>query len=114
MRNEGSLFLFALQRLQSEDSFSIEIPATPYAREVFVVRKEQSFYVYENACPHTGGPLDWMPNRFLSLDKTHIQCSTHHALFAIESGYCVAGPCAGQYLKSVHVVVRDGNVYLQE
>ncbi len=30
-----------------------------------------------------------------------IQCATHGALFLIESGECVAGPCAGQFLAAL-------------
>jgi nitrite reductase/ring-hydroxylating ferredoxin subunit len=30
-----------------------------------------------------------------------IQCATHGALFLIESGECVAGPCAGQSLQAL-------------
>jgi nitrite reductase/ring-hydroxylating ferredoxin subunit len=45
-------------------------------------------------CPHLGIPLNWAPERFLDLDGTLIQCSSHGALFQIDSGECIAGPCA--------------------
>jgi len=114
MSDTNPRVLFTLDRLAPGTAFSIEIPDAPYAREVFVVCTDRAFHVYENSCPHTGGPLDWMPNQFLSLDKAYIQCSTHNALFTLEEGCCVSGPCTGRYLQSVPVFTRDGKVYLQE
>jgi len=38
-----------------------------------------------------------LPRRSASL----IQCATHGALFLIESGECIAGPCAGQSLTAL-------------
>ena len=80
--------------------------------DVFIVRVGQQVFSYLNSCPHTGGPLDWMPDQFLSLDKDYIQCATHAALFRVDDGYCVAGPCAGDRLTSVPVIVDAGEVVL--
>ncbi|MDH3980775.1 MAG: Rieske (2Fe-2S) protein [Gammaproteobacteria bacterium] len=82
--------------------------------DVFVVRKHGELYAYLNRCPHTGGPLDWVPDQFLSLDRQHIQCATHAALFRIDDGFCVAGPCGGQSLARLPVTIKDGEVYLDE
>lgn len=71
-------------------------------------------YGYLNACPHTGGPLDWVPGRFLNAEGDLIQCSTHGALFRIEDGFCVAGPCAGASLTPVSLKIQDDDIYLQE
>ena len=68
------------------------------AEEVFVVRHGRRLYGYVNSCPHTGVPLEIVPDRFLNADGSHIICSTHGALFRIEDGHCVAGPCAGDCL----------------
>lgn len=80
--------------------------------DVFVVRKDGALYAYHNSCPHTGGPLDWVPGRFLSLDRQHIQCATHAAMFRIQDGLCVSGPCSGHFLTALEITVTDGNVYL--
>jgi nitrite reductase/ring-hydroxylating ferredoxin subunit len=80
--------------------------------DVFVVRTHGELYAYLNSCPHTGGPLDWVADQFLSLDGQHIQCATHAALFRIHDGFCVAGPCSGQSLVRLPVAVKAGEVYL--
>ena len=79
-------------------------------RAIFVVRKGQSVRGYVNACPHQGTPLDWRPQGFMSEDGRHIQCTTHGALFEIENGRCIAGPCAGDGLTAVALTVDDDGV----
>jgi len=81
----------------------IKVPDGRFEKEMFIVRYRGEYHVYENSCPHTGGPLDWMPGQFLDLEKNHIQCSTHHALFRINDGFCISGPCSGQRLKKVNL-----------
>ena len=52
-------------------------------RSLFVVRTGATVRAYENSCPHTGGPLDWVPDQFLTREKDMILCATHGALFRI-------------------------------
>jgi nitrite reductase/ring-hydroxylating ferredoxin subunit len=73
-----------------------------------VVRQGDRVYVYENACPHIGTPLDWTPDRFLSVDGRHLICATHGAEFTIATGACISGPCRGDYLTPVNAVIDDG------
>ena len=68
---------------------------------LLVVRREGRVYAYQNRCPHRGVALEWQPDQFLDASASLIQCSTHAALFLIESGECVAGPCAGQSLTAL-------------
>ena len=79
-------------------------------RRLFAVRQEDQLYAYWNICPHLGIPLNWMPDRFLDLEGTLIQCSSHGALFQIDDGECIAGPCSGDRLTSV-VLRREGQMF---
>lgn len=81
-------------------------------KSFIVVRQGPRAFVYLNSCPHIGSPLDFAPGRFLNPDKSMILCSTHGALFRIEDGYCVSGPCAEQSLRPVAFSIRDGAIYL--
>ena len=67
--------------------------------KLFAVRKDGQLYAYRNRCPHRGIPLEWLPEQFLDSSASLIQCATHGALFLIEGGECVAGPCEGQALQ---------------
>ena len=79
---------------------------------IFVVRKGEHIYAYENNCPHYGVNLEWQPDQFLDAEQRLIQCANHGAQFLIETGECIAGPCIGEYLTAVPCEVRDGVVYL--
>lgn len=70
-------------------------------QKIFAVRREGHVYAYLNRCPHRGVPLEWQPDQFLDASNSLIQCATHGALFLIESGECVAGPCSGQFLSAL-------------
>ncbi len=85
-----------------------------HGMRIFVVRRGAELFGYANSCPHQGTTLDWNPDVFLTVDKSHIQCATHAAWFRIEDGSCVAGPCLGRKLYPVAVRVADGDVFLAE
>jgi nitrite reductase/ring-hydroxylating ferredoxin subunit len=85
-------------------------PDDPGSLRVIVVRHGGGVRVYRNRCPHRGTPLDWVPDRFLDGAGEHLVCATHGALFRIEDGHCVAGPCAGDALERLSSVVEDGEV----
>ena len=80
--------------------------------ELFVVHKDASFHAYKNKCPHTGVSLNWQEDQFLDLDHNLIQCSVHDALFEVDSGYCVSGPCSGQTLEELEITIKDNEIYL--
>jgi len=84
------------------------------AINLFAVTKGGQIYLYHNRCPHAGAPLNWAPDRFLDRDGELIICSSHGALFHIESGRCVAGPCPGRYLQTIdYQIDADNHITLQ-
>ena len=85
--------------------------------EVFIVRGEdEKLAAYENYCPHAGGPLNWLPDKFLSRSKRHLLCTRHGAHFAIHDGVCVRGPCVGTSLNPLPITVdaETGDVCVSE
>jgi nitrite reductase/ring-hydroxylating ferredoxin subunit len=80
----------------------------------FVVRRGSMVRAYVNHCPHAGFALDWKPDVFLAPHAPLIQCAAHGALFEIESGYCVSGPCAGRSLRELPLRVESGYVLLAD
>ncbi len=104
--------LCALAQLPDGDSAGFQVSDRGIGYDLIVVRRGTSAFVYRNSCPHIGAPLDFAPGRFLSLDKSHILCSTHGALFRIEDGFCVSGPCLGDKLEPVAATVEDEAVFI--
>jgi nitrite reductase/ring-hydroxylating ferredoxin subunit len=82
-------------------------------RSIVVVRRGPRAFAYVNQCPHAGAELEYAQDRFLSADKQRIICFAHNAQFDVETGACVAGPCAGQALQAVVADVMDGAIVVQ-
>jgi len=101
-----------LDDLGDPDSRGVELETPDGEAAVFVVRRDGHVLAYRNRCPHTGAPLDWMPGRFLDPEGEMIVCATHGALFRIDDGYCVFGPCRGQSLTPVPSLCEAGTVYV--
>ncbi|MDG1579907.1 Rieske 2Fe-2S domain-containing protein [Pseudomonas sp. GOM6] len=81
--------------------------------QVLAVRREGRVYVYRNRCPHRDLNLEWRADDFLDASGSLLQCSHHGALFLIESGECVTGPCAGQSLQSVPCREDSGGIWIE-
>jgi nitrite reductase/ring-hydroxylating ferredoxin subunit len=77
---------------------------------LLVVRRAGEVFAYRNACPHRRLPLDYDDGRFLNADGTRIVCANHGALFRIEDGLCVAGPCIGAALTAIGVEIAAAGV----
>jgi nitrite reductase/ring-hydroxylating ferredoxin subunit len=79
---------------------------------IMITRKCNQFYGYENACPHQGSRLDTTPGQFLDEDENFITCGNHQAQFDPDTGECFIGPCKGQHLTPITLVIDDGDVCL--
>jgi nitrite reductase/ring-hydroxylating ferredoxin subunit len=95
-----------------DDPGAREIDLGGISGEAFLVRQGERVFGYLNHCPHTGVNLNWMPDQFLDPTDGFIQCATHGALFRIEDGFCLRGPCAGARLQPLTVVVESGEIFL--
>lgn len=77
---------------------------------IVVVRWGKHVFGYLNRCPHHGSRLDWERDRFLDDAGSRLMCGKHGALFDLATGDCVDGPCLGEGLQPVDVVVIDGDI----
>ncbi len=103
-----SIRLCALADIPDEGSKGFRLSG----RKRFAVKKLGKVYLYQNSCPHLGIALEWVEDQFLDSSRSMIQCANHGALFVIESGKCVSGPCSGQRLVPMAYELRDDAVYL--
>lgn len=79
---------------------------------IFAVKYDGQIFVYKNECPHLGVNLEFEKDQFLDSEGQLIQCSTHGALFAIDSGHCLSGPCQGEHLEPVNHSIVDNEIVL--
>ena len=110
--SQEKITLCKLSALADPGSLGLSVVSTGGLVEILLVRKGDAVYGYRNHCPHTGVNLDWMPDQFLDLTESFIQCATHGAMFRIEDGYCLRGPCAGESLQKLYLEVEQGEVVL--
>ena len=76
----------------------------------FVVRRGDSVVGYVDSCPHAGWPLAGPSGRFLTRDNDLILCGGHAALFRIDDGAMVAGPCQTEALTPWPVRVEGPDI----
>ena len=82
---------------------------------MFVVRTPHGLHGWRNACPHiNGAPMAWRKDAYLNAAADRIVCFAHGAQFDIETGLCLSGPCLGQRLTPVPLLVDgEGDVQAQ-
>jgi nitrite reductase/ring-hydroxylating ferredoxin subunit len=102
--------LLAVEELEEGSSKGLE----HNNRHLFAVKKDDQVFLYWNRCPHLGTPLEWEEDRFLDADGALIQCSTHGALFQIEDGHCLVGPCQGKSLQAVPFIIENGLIMVED
>ncbi|MFT5593062.1 MAG: nitrite reductase/ring-hydroxylating ferredoxin subunit [Oceanicoccus sp.] len=88
--------------------FSIE------GRSIFAVKKYNEIHVYLNSCPHLGVQLEMVPDQFLDSSRSLIMCAMHGALFRIEDGLCISGPCLEQSLKSIPFKIINQHITISK
>ena len=100
--------------LDTLGSIGLEVKINRKTQDIFIIKKDTEFFAYKNQCPHRLTQMEWNPNDFLTEDKQHIICAMHAAIFNLDNGFCISGPCAGESLKKVGISVKDGNIFLEE
>lgn len=89
-------------------------PRTGFEHTGFAVRFRGKACAYVNRCPHQGTELDWQQGEFFETTGLYLVCSTHGALFAPNSGFCIAGPCRGACLEPLELQEQEGQVFLAD
>ena len=77
---------------------------------LIVTRRGDAIAAFRNKCPHAGYPLQRADGRVVVQEGRFMVCAAHGASFALVDGSCAGGPCNGEGLERVEIVVRDGVV----
>ena len=112
MKTDSKAVLLEKIDFSDGESRGLMLPPEAGDCEGFVVRRGDDLFAYINRCPHTGAPLDWSPDQFLNADGSYIICAMHGALFEIESGLCIYGPCVNRSLEPLSVKLEEGKLLL--
>lgn len=90
---------------------AVHVDSSTGGFDLILTRRGERVAAFHNECPHAGRRLDYAPGKFL-IENDALICAAHGAVFGVESGHCLGGPCRGSGLRSVPVDVVDGNVCL--
>jgi nitrite reductase/ring-hydroxylating ferredoxin subunit len=80
----------------------------------FAIRYHGRVHAFRNACLHVPVELDLLEGQFFDISGAYLVCSMHGALYAPDSGLCVAGPCKGARLHPFDTEEKDGQVWIAE
>ena len=110
----GDRALLALDAIADGGFAAIDALFEGTPESLILHRDGNAVCAWLNICPHAGRRLDWSPGEFLKSRDGLLVCAVHGASFELQRGECVAGPCRGDRLHAVEVVVRDGQVFLAQ
>ncbi|MBX7244311.1 MAG: Rieske 2Fe-2S domain-containing protein [Candidatus Sumerlaeaceae bacterium] len=80
----------------------------------FVFRLRGELFAYRNQCPHQPLSLDYGDNEFFDETGDYLLCRNHGAMFDPATGKCVAGPCAGAFLRRIEVFEEGESICYRE
>jgi nitrite reductase/ring-hydroxylating ferredoxin subunit len=93
--------------------FAVEGP--DLAQRIVVARLGKRIFGYVNLCPHALSRLDSEIGQFFEYDdSSHLFCDSHAALFRVEDGVCIEGPCEGQALTPAAIKLIGDRVCLDQ
>lgn len=105
--------LCAVDALDATRAKGLTIDVDGRAVDLFLVRDAHGgVYGYVDRCPHAGSPLAWREDDYLDENGEFILCATHGAMFRIEDGRCLGGPCRGRGLQPVAVRIEGDAIHL--
>ncbi|MEE4276997.1 MAG: Rieske 2Fe-2S domain-containing protein [Halieaceae bacterium] len=94
--------------LERNTSASVTVDGIP----LIIADHNGRLFAYENLCPHANETLDPQGGSLSSADGALLRCQRHAAEFLSTTGECVSGPCLGERLRPVAIVIVDREVYL--
>jgi nitrite reductase/ring-hydroxylating ferredoxin subunit len=96
------------------DGHRFTVSADGKEAPAFVVRFKGQVHGWLNRCSHMPVELDWQPTKFFDTSGLYLICATHGALYAPDTGRCVAGRCMHAGLILVSVTEVDGWIVVNE
>lgn len=106
-RRAEAVMLARLADLPEGRARGVEVPG--WRAKAILIRRGGRVLAWRDLCPHyeAGTPMAWKRDAYLDATGCYLMCAAHGALFEIETGACVQGPCLGKRLTRVPVHVDD-------
>lgn len=107
------ILLCASQDLEHENVKKLPHPLQSDL-DLILIKQDQHYYAYHNICPHFSIQLDNAKGQFFTYNNQWIMCAHHSAMFEIDTGLCIDGPCKARQLIPEKLSVEQGCIYLHD
>jgi nitrite reductase/ring-hydroxylating ferredoxin subunit len=77
---------------------------------VLLTRSGGTIAAFHNRCAHAAYPLQHADGRVLVQQGRYIVCGAHGASYELKTGTCAGGPCNGDPLTRIAIVVKHGEI----
>ena len=88
----------------------VQIDASDVSGLALLTRSGSDIAAFHNRCPHAGYPLQHEDGRVRVQAERYIVCAAHGASYELKTGACAGGPCNGEALTRIAIVVTDGEI----
>ena len=78
---------------------------------LILTRQGEALACFRNRCAHANYPLQRADGRIVVQEGRYLVCAAHGASYTLGDGACAGGPCNGDGLERIAIVVRDGVVF---
>lgn len=110
---KGLIKILKISDLSVAQCRTIEVSYKDSILELLVVcYAPDKIAAYLNQCPHTGVNLNWQQDQCYDYSQQYLACSVHGALFQPSDGLCIYGPCIGQSLVSVKIIMEGDSIFI--
>lgn len=77
---------------------------------LILTRQGDVIACFRNRCAHANYPLQRADGRIVVQEARYLVCAAHGASYALSDGACAGGPCNGDGLERIAIVLKDGVV----
>ena len=88
----------------------VKLDPSDFWGSVMLARSGGDIAAFHNRCPHAGYPLQHEDGRVRVQQGRFIVCGVHGASYELKTGACAGGPCNGDALTRIAIVVTDGEI----
>jgi nitrite reductase/ring-hydroxylating ferredoxin subunit len=88
----------------------VKVDAQDLWGSVLLTRNGGEIAAFRNRCPHAGYPLQGGDGDVLVQQGRYIVCGAHGASYELGTGACAGGPCNGDALTRIAIVVENGEI----
>jgi nitrite reductase/ring-hydroxylating ferredoxin subunit len=104
------LHLARLDALADPGAIVVDVAHDGWRHSLILTRRGERVAAFRNKCPHAGYPLQRADGRIVVQEGRYMVCGAHGASFTLDDGQCAGGPCNGDPLERVAIVVAGGAI----